>query len=272
MIAQLWHMGRVVHPSFICGQLPVSSSATTAPDYAHTYEGKQPYAQARPLALDDIPALLEDFRKATRNALQAGFDGVQIHAANGYLIDQFLRDGTNFRDDIYGNSIENRIRLLKEVTQAVADVAGFDRTGVRLSPNTNDQGVMDSNPEALFVAVAQALAELGVAHIELREPPMNGSYGKSERPAIAPLIRKVFTGTLILNSDYDLTRAESALTSGLADAISFGRPFIANPDLPGLLEKLAPLIQDDMATWFTQTRDGYLDFKSLETRQHLATP
>ncbi len=139
IIAQLWHMGRVVHPSFVDGAQPVSASATTAPGHAHTYSGKQPYTGARPLRMDEIPALLDDFRHATRNAMRAGFDGVQIHAANGYLIDQFLRDGTNFRNDAYGGSIANRVRLLREVTQVVADTAGADRTGVRLTPNGTDQ-------------------------------------------------------------------------------------------------------------------------------------
>ncbi|KTR41373.1 alkene reductase, partial [Curtobacterium oceanosedimentum] len=142
IVAQLWHMGRVVHPDFLGGQAPVSASATTAPDQAHTYEGK-PYAEARPLREDEIPRLLADYAKAARNAIEAGFDGVQIHAANGYLIDQFLRSGTNLRQDRYGGPVENRIRLLSEVARTVADTVGADRTGVRLSPNEPIQGVDD---------------------------------------------------------------------------------------------------------------------------------
>ena len=155
--AQLWHMGRMVHPSFLGGAQPVSASATTAPAKAHTYDGRAPYGEARPLRTDEIPGLLEDYRRAARNAIAAGFDGVQIHAANGYLIDQFLRDGTNHRDDQYGGPIENRIRLLSEVTAAVAETVGADRTGVRLSPNGEIQGCNDSNPEPLFQAAAAAL-------------------------------------------------------------------------------------------------------------------
>ena len=260
IVLQLWHMGRIVHPSFLGGDAPVSASATTAPGKAHTYDGRLPYVQARPLRVDEIPALLEDYRHATRNALAAGFDGVQIHAANGYLIDQFLRDKSNLRDDEYGGSIPNRIRLLREVTQAVAEVAGADRTGVRLSPNGDSQGVNDSDPEALFSAAAEALSAIGIAHLELREPGPDGTFGKGERPPLAPMIRGVFEGTLVLNSDYTLERAQKTLADGTADAISFGRPFIANPDLPVRLAQGLPLAKDDMATWYSQGREGYLEF------------
>jgi 2,4-dienoyl-CoA reductase-like NADH-dependent reductase (Old Yellow Enzyme family) len=260
IIAQLWHMGRVVHSSFLNGEQPVSASATVAPKYAHTYDGKQPYTQARELKTSEIPALLEDFRAGARNALLAGFDGVQIHAANGYLIDQFLRDSSNFRTDEYGGSIQNRIRLLREVTRAVVDIVGADRTGVRLTPNTDDQGVSDSNPIPLFTATAEALSEIGIAHLELREPPLDGTFGASLRPPIAPYIREVFKGVLILNSDYDLVRAKAELAAGTADAIAFGRPFIANPDLPRRLADGIPLARDNMETWFTQGTEGYVDY------------
>lgn len=260
IIAQLWHMGRVVDPSFLDGAQPVSSSATAAPGQAHTYIGRRDYEVARPLQIHEIPALLEDFRGATRNALAAGFDGVQIHAANGYLIDQFLRDNSNFRSDAYGGSIENRIRLLREVTEAVAGVAGADRTGVRLSPNTHDQGVLDSAPRVLFPAAAAALSAIGIAHLELREPPRDGNFGKAEGDPIAPLIRDAFDGVLILNSDYPAARAQAALAAGVADAITFGRPFIANPDLPRRLAQGIALAADVPETWFTQGEEGYLTY------------
>jgi 2,4-dienoyl-CoA reductase-like NADH-dependent reductase (Old Yellow Enzyme family) len=267
IIAQLWHMGRVVHPSFLDGAQPVSASATTAPGHAHTYSGKQPYTGARPLRMDEIPALLDDFRHATRNAMQAGFDGVQIHAANGYLIDQFLRDGTNFRNDAYGGSIANRVRLLREVTQVVADTAGADRTGVRLTPNGTDQGVRDSDPEPVFVAAAEALSTIGIAHLELREPPLDGSFGASDRPPFAPSIRRAFNGVLILNSDYDFERARTELANGGADAIAFGRPFIANPDLPARFAKGQALAEDNFDTWFTQGEEGYIDYEPLQRNE-----
>lgn len=263
IVCQLWHMGRLVHPSFLGGEQPVSASATTAPHKAHTYEGRQLYTEARALALDEIPDLLDDYARAARNAIAAGFDGVQLHAANGYLIDQFLRDGSNLRDDDYGGSIENRIRLLRQATHAIADVAGAGRTSVRLSPNGDSQGVNDSDPEPLFVAAAQALAEIGIAFLELREPGRAGTFGKGEVPAIAPAIRKVFPRPLVLNSDYTHGAAEAAIAAGEADAISFGRPFIANPDLVARLRRDAPLNADDQATWYSQGAEGYVDYPSL---------
>jgi N-ethylmaleimide reductase len=260
MVCQLWHMGRIVHSSMPGRGQPVSASATTAPGYAHTYEGKPPHVEARPLQLDEIPGLLEDYRQAARNALAAGFDGVEIHAANGYLIDQFLRDSANFRTDQYGGSIPNRMRLLLEVTDAVTDVIGADRTGVRLSPNGDSQGVNDSDPETLFAAVAAALSERNLAFLELREPPADGTRGKPDHPPIHPTIRKHFKAPLVLNSDFNGARAQAALDSGAADAIAFGRAFLANPDLPNRLRHGLALNADEMATWYTQGPEGYTDY------------
>ena len=260
IFCQLWHMGRLVHPSFLDGEPPVSASATTAPHKAHTYDGRQPYEAARPMELHEIPELLDDYASATGLALAAGFDGVQLHAANGYLIDQFLRDGTNLRDDDYGGSIENRVRLLRQATHAIVDVAGPSRTAVRLSPNSDTQGAEDSDPRPLFVAAAEALAEIGIAFLELREPGPDGSFGRSTIPAIAPAIREVFDAPLVLNSDYDLERAQAALANGEADAIAFGRPFISNPDLVERLASGAPLAPDVQATWYSKGPDGYVDY------------
>ena len=265
IIAQLWHMGRQVHSSVIGGQ-PVSSSATKTEGQAHTFEGKQDFEVARPLELNEIPRLLNDYELATKNALAAGFDGVQIHAANGYLIDQFLRDNANLRTDEYGGSIENRIRLLREVAERVISVAGADRTSVRLSPNGDSQGVDDSNPEPLFTAAAKALSDLGIAFLELREPGPDGTFGRTDVPKLSPAIRKVFKGVLVVNSDYDtLEKAQAELDKGDADAISFGRPFIANPDLPERLRAGAPLAKDDAKTWYSQGPEGYIDYPALET-------
>ena len=263
IFAQLWHMGRVVHPSFLGGEPPVSASATTAPHKAHTYEGRQPYAEARPLRADEIPLLLGDYARAAANALRAGFDGVQIHAANGYLIDQFLRDSSNLRDDEYGGSIANRVRLLREVTRTVAETVGAGRTAVRLSPNGDSQGVDDSQPHLLFQAAAEALDEIGIAFLELREPGPDGTFGKAAVDPVHPLIRKAFAGPLVLNSDFRLEQAQSALASGAADAIAFGRTFLANPDLPERLRRNAPLNPDEMATWYSQGPEGYVDYPPL---------
>ncbi len=260
IIAQLWHMGRVVHPSLPGRGQPVSASATTAPGHAHTYGEKQPNVEARPLRLDEIPGLLDDYRRAARNALAAGFDGVQIHAANGYLIDQFMRDSSNFRTDQYGGSIENRIRLLREVTAAVIEVVGAGRTSVRMSPNGVSQGVNDSNPQALFPAAAAALSELGVGFLELREPDFNGTRGVADHPPIAPAIKLAFKGPLVLNADYDGPKGQAALDAGKADAISYGRAFLANPDLPHRIKKALPLNLDQMETWYSQGPKGYTDY------------
>ncbi len=265
IVAQLWHMGRQVHSSVTGGQ-PVSSSATATAGQAHTYEGKKDFETARPLELNEIPRLLDDYELATRNALAAGFDGVQIHAANGYLIDEFLRDGANHREDAYGGSPENRVRLLREVAERVISVAGADRVSVRLSPNGDSQGVDDSDPASVFVPAAKALSDLGIAFLELREPGPDGTFGKTDVPKLSPEIRKVFTGVLVLNSDYTTAdEAQAKLDEGVADAISFGRTFLANPDLPERLRTGAPLNQDDMKTWYSQGPEGYIDYPALET-------
>ncbi|ODU20074.1 MAG: alkene reductase [Sphingomonas sp. SCN 67-18] len=264
IMLQLWHMGRIVHPDFLGGAAPVSASATTAPGKAHTHAGKQPYVEARPLDADEIPRLVEDYAHATRNAVAAGFDGVQIHAANGYLIDQFLRDGTNHRDDAYGGSPENRVRLLREVAEVVASIAGADRTAVRLSPNGDSQGVIDSDPSSVFPLAAKTLSDIGVAFLELREPGPDGTFGNTTQPKQSPLIRAAFNGPLVLNSDYLKDNGQAALDSGIADAIAYGRTFLANPDLPERFRVNAPLNPDHMPTWYSQGPEGYTDYPALE--------
>lgn len=263
IMAQLWHMGRLVHPSYIDGQAPVSSSATTAPGHAYTYEGTLPYECARALRLDEIPRIIEDYVRAARHAIEAGFDGVQLHGANGYLIDQFLRDSTNFRDDVYGGSIENRLRLMLEVTQALCEEVGGARVAVRLSPNGEAQGVDDSDPGALFTAAAAALDKMGIAFLELREPDAAGTFGNTDVPRQSPLIRTFFRGVLITNSDRTLQEATAELQAGIADAVSFGRPFISNPDLPLRFADGSELAQSDPATWFSQGAEGYTHYPSL---------
>jgi len=260
IFAQLWHMGRVVHPSYLDGAAPVSASATTAPHAAHTYDGRRPYAESRALEESEIPGIVHDYVRSAKNAREAGFDGVQVHAANGYLIDQFLRDGTNLRTDRYGGSIENRVRFLREVVEAVAGAVGPERTAVRFSPNGESQGVNDAHPELLFPAAAKVLQDIGIAFLELREPGADGTFGKTDVPKVSPKIREVFTRPLVLNSDYTLEKADAALTSGVADAITFGRPFLANPDLPARLAKGLPLNKDAMATWYSQGDEGYTDY------------
>ncbi len=264
IILQLWHMGRLVHPDFLGGAAPVSSSATTAPGDAHTASGKKPYEQARALQLDEIPRLIGDYVHAAKNAMRAGFDGVQLHAANGYLIDQFLRDNVNLRDDDYGGSIENRVRLLGEVTGALIDTVGAGRTSVRLSPNGETQGADDSDPVALFTAAAAELARQGIAFLELREQKDYGNFGRTSVPRVSPSIRRVFPGPLILNQEYRLENARDDVASGLADGISFGRPYISNPDLVERLRVDAELTPDNYRTWYSSGPEGYTDYPVLE--------
>ncbi|BCZ84773.1 alkene reductase [Paraburkholderia terrae] len=269
IVAQLWHMGRMAH-SAVTGRQPVSSSATAMQGEAHTYDGKKPFDIARPLSLEEIPGLIADYVSAARNAMAAGFDGVQIHAANGQLIDQFLRDNSNERTDDYGGSIENRLRLLGLVTRAVAHAIGAERTAVRLSPNGESYGVNDSHPQPLFTAAAQLLNEIGIAFLELREPGPHGTFGATDVPRLSPLLREHFLGPLILNSDYDISSARADLESGLADAISFGRPFLANPDLVARLREEATLNKDDTETYYSQGAEGYTDYPTLQDSRNVA--
>jgi len=263
IVAQLWHMGRLVHSVFNDGKQPVSASATTGTGRAHTPVGRMDLEEARPLELNEIPRVIGDYVKAAENAKKAGFDGVQLHGANGYLIDQFLRDGSNLRDDDYGGSVENRIRLLRETTEALIGVWGKDRVAVRLSPNGETQGVDDSAPEQLFPAAAAALDALGIAFLELREPGPEGTFGRTDVPKQSPAIRQAFKGPLILNSDYNIALAEDALANGLADAIAFGRPFIGNPDLVERIRTGAEWAADNPQTWYSPGPEGYTDYPAL---------
>ena len=260
-ISQLWHMGRLVHPCFLDGGKPVSASATTAPGSAHTHQGKMPYVESRALTTGELPQIIDDYRRAARNALAAGFDGVQLHAANGYLIDQFLRDGTNQRTDHYGGSIENRLRLLLEVTDALIAEVGANRTAVRLSPNDDPQGCADSASEELFTAAGAALSQRDIAFLEMRASRPDSSFRAATRQVV-PAIRRAFSGKLILNSDYRLEDATDALRCGDADAVSFGRTFLANPDLPTRFLRQAKLNEPQVATFYTPGAVGYTDYPS----------
>jgi 2,4-dienoyl-CoA reductase-like NADH-dependent reductase (Old Yellow Enzyme family) len=264
IVLQLWHMGRLVHPDYLGGEPPVSASATTGPGHAYTPTGKQPLVEARALRTDEIPGIVDDYAKAAANAMEAGFDGAQIHGANGYLIDQFLRDGSNLRDDDYGGSPENRTRLLDEVARAVAKEIGAGRTSVRLSPNGATQGVDDSHPETVFPLAAAKLSDIGIAFLELREPGPEGTFGHTDVPKQSPAIRKRFTGPLVLNSDYGKEDGQADLDSGIADAISYGRPFIANPDLPRRFAEDLPLAESNIQTWYSRGPEGYIDYPFAE--------
>ena len=266
IVAQLWHMGRLVHDN-VSGMAAVSASATRGPNKAHTYDGKLELAEARAATADDIARIIGDYAAAARNAIAAGFDGVQIHGANGYLIDQFLRDGTNSREDGYGGVIPNRLRFMREVVGAVTFEVGVARTGIRLSPIGASQGANDSNNAALFTAAAKELEALGMPWIELREPGPHSTFGASNEPAISPAIRGVYSGRIVLNSDYVGATAEAKLAEGVADAISFGRTFIANPDLVARLRSKTALNEAEPATFYSAGPVGYTDYPVLTEQE-----
>jgi 2,4-dienoyl-CoA reductase-like NADH-dependent reductase (Old Yellow Enzyme family) len=263
IVAQLWHMGRLVHPSLGGGQ-PVSASATLAPDFAHTYQGKKPYALAREATREDIRRIVGDYAAAAKNAIAAGFDGVQLHGANGYLIDQFLRDSANLRSDEYGGSIDNRLRFVTEVLEATGEAIGMDKVGIRFSPNVLNQGIEDSDPLPLFIALARRLEELKVPWIELREPSKPTSAGSVPTAPVSPAMRPIYSGAILLNSDYDGPSARARMAEGVADGIAFGRPYISNPDLVHRIAVGAPLAPGDESTYYAGGAAGYIDYPALE--------
>ncbi len=265
IVAQLWHMGRIV-PFGVSGLPAIGASAVRNDALGHSYGGKEPYPEPIAASLDDIKRIVGDYAKAARNAIDAGFDGVQIHGANGYLIDQFLRDGTNHRTDDYGGSIDNRLRFMTQVVEAVVAEVGIDRTGIRLSPVGESQGCDDSDNGALFTAAAARLEEFKVPWLELREPGPQSTFRASDEPPASPTMRGVYSGTLVLNSDYDDSNAQATLDAGVADAISFGRTFIANPDLPDRLRAGAELNPSDPKTFYSQGPEGYVDYPTLRER------
>lgn len=265
IILQMWHMGRLVHPDFLGGNAPVSASATTAPDHAHTPTGRKPFEQARAATKDDIARIIDDYGTAAANAKAAGFDGVQLHGANGYLIDQFIRSSSNLRDDDYGGSAENRVRLMREVLERLIDVWGAGRVSIRLSPNGETQGCDDSTPAETFSAAARVLQELGIGFLELREPGPNGTFGQTDVPKQGALLRTIYKGPLVLNSDYTAEQAATEVASGLCDAVSFGRPYISNPDLAERIRvgaEWAPNVNAPK-TWYLPGPEGYIDYPAL---------
>jgi len=261
---QLWHVGRISHPSMQPGgALPVAPSAIKPAGEAFTYGGLQPFVTPRALAIEELAGIVEDFRRAAVYAQQAGFDGVEVHAANGYLLDQFLRDGTNHRRDAYGGSVDNRMRLLIEVTKAVIGVWGSDRVGVRISPLNPFNDISDSQPGVTFTRVARVLGRLGLAYLHVVEGGIRGGDDAVPRVDLGKL-RRVFGGTYIANGGYDGARARAALLAGDADLVAFGVPFIANPDLPLRLALGADLNVPDPATFYGGDARGYTDYRTLE--------
>jgi N-ethylmaleimide reductase len=265
IVLQLWHMGRLVHPDFLGGDAPVSASATQANQTAHTPQGRKPTEQSRAATLDDIKRIVGDYAHAARGAKAAGFDGVQLHGANGYLVDQFLRAGTNLRTDEYGGSPQNRTRFMREVLEALIAVWGADRVSIRLSPNGESQGCDDPAPASIFAEAARVIQELGVSFVELRQPGPDGTFGQTDVPMQDGLIRSIYTGPLMLNSDYTAEQAEADVASGRCDAISFGRPYISNPDLAERIRVGAEWAPNTNVpkSWYLPGPEGYIDYPAL---------
>lgn len=262
---QLWHVGRISHVTLQPGgQPPVAPSAVRAEAQTFTHEGFQDTSEPRALDTGEIPRLVADYRRAAENAKAAGFDGVEVHAANGYLLDQFLTDGANRRTDRYGGSVENRLRLPLEVTEAVIGVWGSDRVGLRLSPFGTFNGVTESDREGLFTAAYRAFDRLGLAFLHVVEKFPGSDVADAEAEALDRL-RGHWTGTYIANGDFDGARAADWVRRGRAHAITFGRPFIANPDLPERIRLGAPLNEPDHATFYGGDERGYTDYPALET-------
>nr|WP_299503233.1 alkene reductase [uncultured Rhizobium sp.] len=253
---QLWHVGRLSHSTMQQnGGLPVSSSAIAPEGEIYTATGLQPYETPRALDLEEIPGIVDDFRRAAENAKRAGFDGVELHGANGYLIDQFLRDGANQRTDAYGGSAENRVRFLKEIVEAVIPVFGADRIGVRLSPALPIFSVSDSDPVVTFRHAAETLSRYGLGYlhvVQLGDPAFDYTA-----------IKRAFGGIYIANGGFDADGAEAAITSGAADLVAFGTKFLANPDLIERFRTGAPLNQPDPATFYQGEERGYTDYPTL---------
>lgn len=261
IVAQIWHVGRVTHPHLIGGADPVAPSAVRPRSVAYTHSGKVDMPVPRPLTGNEIAEIVDQFRRAAANAIRAGFDGVEIHGANGYLIDQFLRDGANQRTDGYGGSVENRSRFALEVVDAVVAEIGAGRVGIRLSPVTPANDIADSNPQAVFGHLVEQLDKRGIAFIHFIEGATGGSR---DVPGFDfAWARKTFKGTYIGNNGYDREMAIDAIESGRADAVAFGRLFIANPDLVQRFKLGAALNQPNPRTFYTPGPVGYTDYPSL---------
>jgi N-ethylmaleimide reductase len=269
IFAQLWHTGRSSHVTVTGGPQPVSASVN--PEYwddpdklTSTPKGWVQPSPHRALQISEIAGIVDDYGKAALRAKQAGFDGVELHAANGYLIDQFLQNGCNKRSDAYGGSIENRARLLLEVVDAMTSVWGADRVGVRIGPDGRWNGMSDSDPKALFTYVAKHLNRFALAYLHIIEPRVKGNVvvAVDQGPIAAEYLSTIFTGKIIAAGGFEPDTAEAVVTNGDADLVAFGRYFVSNPDLPVRIEQGLPLSDYDRSTFYTFDARGYIDYSA----------
>jgi 2,4-dienoyl-CoA reductase-like NADH-dependent reductase (Old Yellow Enzyme family) len=252
ILLQLWHVGRVSAPHYLNGELPVSASAVRPAGHVSLLRPMEEFVTPRALELSEIPAVIEAYRKGAENAKAAGFDGVEIHGANGYLIDQFLQDSTNHRTDEYGGSIENRARFMLEVTDAVVSVWGADRVGMHIAPRGDAHDMGDSDPAAVFGYVARELGKRKLAFLCARE--------SHDKPALGPALKQAFGGVFIANEGFTAESAREAISSGKVDAVAFGKAAIANPDWVARMRVDAPLNPPNPETFYGQGPEGYTDY------------
>jgi len=255
IFAQIWHVGRISDPEFLHGQLPVAPSAIAASGMVSLLRPQRPFPTPRALELKEVKDVVEAFRRGAQNAQAAGFDGVELHGANGYLLDQFLQDGSNHRTDEYGGPVENRARLMLEAADAAISVFGPGRVGMHLAPRGDSHGISDSNLTATFSYVARALGRRKIAFIAAREHVGPDSIG--------PQLRQLFGGSFVANEAIDQKTGQQLLDEGKADAVAFGKLFIANPDLPARFAKHAPLNRPEPNTFYASGAHGYTDYPAL---------
>ncbi|HVQ14785.1 MAG TPA: alkene reductase [Vicinamibacterales bacterium] len=263
IFAQLWHVGRVSHPDFHGGALPVGPSAIAAVGEAYTVNGRQQLAAPRALTLNEIPDVIEQFRSAAVNAKEAGFDGVELHGANGYLLDQFLRDGANVRTDEYGGGIQSRARLALEATDAVISIWGPSRVGYKISPYFSNLGMSDSSPIETFSYLAKELGSRGIGYLHIAEAVAGAAAAPAGTPRATPVLRRLFGGPVISNGGYNLELANAAIGSNETDLVAFGVPFLANPDLTERWKRGAPLNAPQFDLFYTGEERGYTDYPTL---------
>jgi N-ethylmaleimide reductase len=260
IVLQLWHGGRACHPLLNGGAQPVAPSAIPITgDEVHTPEGKKPYVTPRELRDDEIPGIVAGFKTAAENAKAAGFDGVEVHGANGYLLDEFLRDGANKRSGPYGGSIENRARLMLEVLDAAISVWGADRVGLRISPLNSYNSMIDSDPVAITTYIAQQCSTRGIAYLHV----MRSDFFQAQQGDVMTPARQHFQGVLISNMGYTADEAEQAISEGKLDAVAFGTSFLANPDLPARIAAKAPLNAPNPAKFYSPGPEGYTDYPAM---------
>jgi N-ethylmaleimide reductase len=260
---QLWHVGRISHPSLQPGgAAPVAPSALRPAGAIMTAQGNHPFVTPRALETHEIASVVDDYRRGAANAKRAGFDGVELHGANGYLVDQFLRDKTNQRTDRYGGVALNRARFLIEVTEALVGKWGADRVGVRLAPTNPFNDIADSNPAATFAVAVGELKRFGLSYLHIVEPAPTDTVAAGEMPDIK-FFRRIWPGVLMGNKGYDLARANAALRDGTVDLVSFAALYLANPDLPERFRRGAPFNPPDRATFYGGGEKGYTDYPAL---------